>query len=131
MARKGKVEGLTLAEISNILNSWGLRISKRTIRHWAKLGLIPKPVVVSFGRYGARAFYPEDALAHNATVYFMRNQKLEERRRLLNQQVIEVLNYPGYPPLEIVEVLERVSKDGKTYTYKRLRSGGILVQARK
>jgi len=111
---------LTQQEVVKLLTQEGYRISVRTLRYWASKGIIPRPILISNGRYGLRGYYPESILAEIRPLC-----KKEGRRK---DGVIEIIDWPGAKRLEVVEIIERKAVNGKIYVWKKLKDGGVIFQ---
>lgn len=64
----------------------GIDIGERTLRYWAQVGLIPKPLKVK-GK-GNRAFYPASLVDRLAAIKALRGLSVEEIKRTLGRPVI-------------------------------------------
>jgi len=111
---------LTQQEIVETLKLEGYRISVRTLRYWANKGIIPRPALISEGRYGLRGYYPESIIDEIRLLC-----KKEGRRK---DGVIEIIDWPGAKKLEVIEIIERKAVDGKIYIWKKLKDGGVIFQ---
>jgi len=110
----------TQQEIVEQLEAEGFKLSLRTLRYWAGQGMIPKPTLISEGRYGRRGYYPESIIDE------LRSLCLRTGRR--KDGVIEVIDWPGIQKLEVLEIIERKAVNGKLYTWKKLNNGGVIFQ---
>lgn len=133
--RIGKLKEITLSELIKIGFEHGIKVSSRTLRRWVVKGLIKKPRIEYGGPGKVLGYYDINTLDIISLIIQAKGRTLEEVREILQRRleipIIEIIDYPGHAPMEVVEILGTVSSDGKVRTYKRLRDGSIIVQSRR
>jgi len=116
-------ELITRKELAKKALSSGYRITERTLRYWAKEGLIPKPVFIKGDK---RAYYPVSLLSRLAIIEGLRRKSLKEIRRVLEKPRWEI--EVGGELRRVVEKLGSWRKDGAKFTCYKLEDGTIILR---
>jgi len=113
---------ISRAELAAKAQAAGLNITVRTLRYWASVGLIPKPIYREHGK----AYYPADLLHELSVIEALRRgRRVEAIKQWLKQPIIEELELGG-KRFQIVANLGEFIAGNKRYVIKLTRCSAYL-----
>jgi len=114
---------ISRTELAEKAQRAGLNITARTLRYWASVGLIPKPV---YGERG-KALYPEALLDELRVIDKLRKPRsISAIKEWLEKPVIEELSV-GEKRFQIIANLGKSFSQGREYSLKLTRCGQYVL----